>query len=505
MMLKLYVAGLGRGSKDAFSKLLAKERLPSGLHTCIFHAIPPYFWGRQEQLGNNSFQLIDLQKIMEEDMGKGTGVRRGDPPVSLKSVCVQTAEYILKILKEAGSALLILPGRPWPGDALLTALEAKAKKSEGVISLEVLPGEGSKGSVLDFLKSDLGRDFSRGAIFFDAHHLEELYDPPRGELLITHPCNKALLSGIRERLLNFYPSRHSVHVLQFNTRGVPFLLQSVPLEYLGRDEIFHCWTYLHLSPPPYYSLGEMAAIVKQLRSPEGCPWDRQQDHFSLKSCLLEETHEVLEAINKGVPADLCEELGDLLLQVIFHSVLAAEEKSFSLWQVIDGLARKIRRRHPHVFQDTKLSSVAEVRMKWQEIKQQEKGGKKTDRMALPAGLSALMKAQKIQKRAAEVGFDWPEIDGAAEKLCEEARELSAAQKTGDQLQIEEETGDLMFALVNMARFLGVDAEIALNLAVNKFIHRFRYIEEQVEQHGGDFSHFTLKELDSWWEEAKKLE
>ena len=214
---------------------------------------------------------------------------------------------------------------------------------------------------------------------------------------------------------------------------------------------------------------------------------------------------MLEAINKGVPAELCEELGDVLLQVIFHSVLAAEKKQFSLWQVIDGLARKIRRRHPHVFQDAKVNSVAEVRMKWQEIKQQEKGGKKTDRMSLPAELSALMKAQKIQKRAAEVGFDWPEIEGAVEKLREEARELSAAQKTGDPLQIEEEMGDLFFALVNLARFLGVNAEIALSLTVEKFIRRFRYIEEQVDRHGGDFARFTLAELDNWWNEAKRLE
>ena len=490
-MSRLYVAGLGRGGIEELSRFFDGRHLPLGLRTCILYAAPDYL---QEHLEKRSYKVLDLQQEVNFSPGE-----------SLKEVRSQTVDYILKTVKKTGSTLLILPGRPWPGDAFLTELEAEVQKKEKGISLKIIPGEEIGGPLLDLLKLDLVKDFSRGVTFVDAHYLEELNDPPRGEMLITYPCSHTLLSAVQKHLLNFYPPQHPVHVLHFNARGMPSLLQSEFLKDLGRGEVFHCWTYLHLPPPPYFSLGEMAGIVKQLRAPGGCPWDQQQDHFSLKSCLLEETYEVLEAINKGVPADLCEELGDLLLQVIFHSELAVEKENFSLWQVIDGLARKIRRRHPHVFQDAKVDSVAEVKMKWQEIKQQERGGKKTDRMALPAELSALMKAQKIQKRAAEVGFDWPEIGGAAEKLCEEAMELSAAQKTGDRLQIEEEMGDLFFALVNLARFLGVDAEIALDSAINKFIRRFRYIEKQVDQHGGDFARFSLAELDRWWEEAKKRE
>ncbi|MGI6308094.1 MAG: nucleoside triphosphate pyrophosphohydrolase [Dethiobacteria bacterium] len=488
-MFKLYVAGLGRGGTEALSGILDQQCFSPEPRTCIFHAAPPYF---REPVEKRDFKLINIQEEIKTNPGD-----------SLKSICEHAAEYILGILKEEGSALLILPGRPWPGEALLAELEAQKGPME--ISLKIMSGEESWDFALDFLKLEMGIKFSRGVTFFDAHHLKELSDPPRGELLIAHPCSRELLSGVRRRLLYFYPPRHPVNILQFNAKGDLFLLQSEPLEHLGRDGAFNCWTYLHLTPPPYYSLGEMAGIVKQLRSPEGCPWDRQQDHFSLKSCLLEETYEVLEAINKGVPAELCEELGDLLLQVVFHSELAVEEGDFSLWQVIDGLARKIRRRHPHVFQNEKVQSVAEVKMKWQEIKQQERGGEKTDRFALPAELSALMKAQKVQKKAAEVGFDWPDVNGVVEKLYEEARELDAAQKAGDRLQIEEEIGDLFFALVNLARFLEINAEIALSLTVDKFIRRFRYIEEQVDRRGGDFAHFSLSELDGWWEEAKKLE
>lgn len=359
--------------------------------------------------------------------------------------------------------------------------------------------------LLKYLKSAMEVSFSRGITLFDAPHLDELYDPPRGELLVINFDSEGLLSRVREHLLNFYPPQHTVNVLQPDAGKDFFLVQSGPLAQLGSNGGFNQEACLHLSPPPYYSLGEMAAIVKQLRAPGGCPWDRQQDHFSLKSCLLEETYEVLEAINRQVPRELCEELGDVLLQVVFHSVLAAEENDFSLWQVVDGLARKIRRRHPHVFQNEKVASVAEVKMKWQEIKQLERGGEKTDRLALPAELSALMKAQKVQKKAAEVGFDWPEINGVLEKVQEEARELSAARKTGDRLQVEEEIGDLFFALVNLARFLDINAEIALNLTVDKFIRRFRYIEAQVDRQGGNFANFSLSELDGWWEDAKKLE
>ena len=220
---------------------------------------------------------------------------------------------------------------------------------------------------------------------------------------------------------------------------------------------------------------------------------------------MEEAYEVVEAIDRGIPHELCEELGDLLLQVVFHSRLAGEKGDFSLWQVIDGLTRKIYRRHPHVFQDEKVTDAKGVRLKWQEIKQQEKGREKTGIFAVPAGLPALMKAQKIQKRAADVGFDWPDISGAVEKVHEEIKEFLEAYAAGHGQKIEEELGDVFFALVNMARFLGVDAEIALHFTIEKFLRRFKYIEGQVELRGGDYSAFTLEELDGWWREAKEQE
>lgn len=361
------------------------------------------------------------------------------------------------------------------------------------------------GYILDFLEREMGVDFSRGVSFYDARSLEELREPLRSHLIITNPSSSELLANIKRHLLRYYPPEHKVNILQLEGGDFLSLLKVQPLEKIDEASFSNGGAIFHLAPSPYYTLGDLACLMKQLRSPEGCPWDRQQDHLSLRAYVLEEAYEVVGAINSGEPRELCEELGDLLLQVIFHSQLAWEQRDFSLWQVIDGITTKIYRRHPHVFQNDSVSSAAEVRLKWQEIKQQEKGRDKGGLLAIPKELPALMKAQKLQKRAADVGFDWPDLSGAVEKLHEELKELLEACDTGCRRKIEEETGDLFFALVNMARFLGVEAEVALQSTVDKFIRRFKYIEEQVQLRGGDYSAFSLEELDHWWEEAKKQE
>ncbi|RJX28436.1 MAG: nucleoside triphosphate pyrophosphohydrolase [Dethiobacter sp.] len=486
-MYELYVIGLGKGDENSL-RILEEERF-SGVSTCIFHTAPLYLKELVEKKGLRFISMEDVVKIKQG--------------CSLKNLCRETVRLVLESAAEDGTVALFLPGRPWPGEAILNELSVQLGGKNGL--LHMVSGEDIWGYVMDFLGREMLADFSRGVTFFDAYSLEQLRDPPRGQLFITHPCSKELLSNIRRRLLNFYPPEHNVNILQFNSRGSLFLLEVRPLGKIEETGAFNCWTFLHLTPSPSYSFGDMACLMEQLRSPEGCPWDRQQDHFSLRPYVLEEAYEVVGAINRGIPHELCEELGDLLLQVIFHSQLAGERGDFSLWQVIDGITTKIYRRHPHVFQNEKAADAAEVRLKWQEIKQLEKGKEKAERFAMPAELPALMKAQKVQKRAADVGFDWPEISGAVEKVYEELRELTEAYITGHRPKIEEEVGDLFFALVNIARFLGVEAEIALQFTIDKFIHRFKYIEDQVQLRGGDYSAFSLAELDRWWEEAKKQE
>jgi tetrapyrrole methylase family protein/MazG family protein len=218
---------------------------------------------------------------------------------------------------------------------------------------------------------------------------------------------------------------------------------------------------------------------------------------------VEEAYEVVAAIEKNDDASLKEELGDVLLQVVFHSQIAREEGRFTLEQVIEGIAAKLVRRHPHVFGSENITGVSQVLDRWEQIKGKEKGIGSPHCISVDPALPALLRAFKIQKRAANLGFDWPAVDGALSKLTEEASEIVDAYQHGFPGKIEEEYGDYLFAAVNVARFLRVNPEMALGKAIRKFLKRFRYIADQVERSGKSFQDYSLEELDRWWEEAKK--
>lgn len=253
-------------------------------------------------------------------------------------------------------------------------------------------------------------------------------------------------------------------------------------------------------------------IMAQLRHPEtGCPWDLRQDFASLAPYTLEEAFEVAEAAERGDAGDLCEELGDLLLQVVFHSRIAEERGLFDFDAVADAIATKLIRRHPHVFADADFTTDAERHQFWENSKRlerQEKGKAEPAESMLgeiPRGLPALMTAQKLQERAARHGFDWPDIEPVFAKLHEELDELKAACLAGDETNIREELGDLLFVIANIARHLQVDAEASLRAGNAKFIRRFRHIERRVAERDAQFSDYTLAELDAWWDEAKRIE
>lgn len=251
-------------------------------------------------------------------------------------------------------------------------------------------------------------------------------------------------------------------------------------------------------------LVELAAVMDKLRGPGGCPWDREQDHKSLMPYLVEEAYEVLEAIQLGDMNKLAEELGDLLLQIVFHAQVAEEQGSFDLAAPIEQIVAKLKRRHPHVFGDATADSSEQVMLTWEAVKAEERKGADTDSLlaTVPRNMPALMQACKIQRKAATVGFDWDNIDGAWAKVAEEKAELLAVSESGDSEKISEELGDLLFAVVNVARFLDVEPETALLGTVMKFRHRFAYIEEQARTAGKTLADYNLSEMDRWWEEAK---
>lgn len=248
-------------------------------------------------------------------------------------------------------------------------------------------------------------------------------------------------------------------------------------------------------------------IMARLRSPGGCPWDRQQTHDSLRPYVIEEAYEVVEAIDSGPTAKIAEELGDLLLQVAFHAQIATELGEFTFDDVVEAICKKLVRRHPHIFGDVEASDADQVLHNWERIKQEERQsetGKPSSILdSVPKYLPALMYANKIQEKAARVGFDWPDADGAAAKVWEEAAELKEAMAGADHSRIEDELGDLLFAVVNVARLLKVDPEGALRHTGAKFAARFKFIEARAEEVGTALEDMTLEEMDEVWNEAKR--
>jgi len=253
-----------------------------------------------------------------------------------------------------------------------------------------------------------------------------------------------------------------------------------------------------------YGIEDLLEIMTLLRSPNGCPWDRTQDHYSIREDMIEEAYEVIEAINNNDTENLREELGDVLLQVVFHSEMEREKGSFDFDDVCHDVCDKLVIRHPHVFADVSAETPEEVLKNWEEIKAQTKGRKKTsDSMSsVPRHLPALMRARKIQKKAAEVGFDWPDSEGAFDKIAEETDELREAFRSGDPQAVSDELGDLLFSVVNVARFVGAKPEEALSRSCDKFITRFRLVEQLAAERGIDMQTAGLEKLDELWDEAK---
>lgn len=246
----------------------------------------------------------------------------------------------------------------------------------------------------------------------------------------------------------------------------------------------------------------MVEIVAKLRSPEGCPWDRKQDRESLKPYLVEEFYEVIDAIEDNDVDGIREELGDLLFQIVLHSQLSKEEGRFNINDVVEGIATKMVRRHPHVFGGEKLKTAEDVTEWWDEHKKKEGKNKKSVMDGVPRSLPALIRAREIQLKATKVGFDWERIEDAFEKLEEELKELKAALQTKKHSEIESEIGDVLFVLVRIANFVNVNAEDALRSTIRKFLGRFEYIEREASSQGRTLSDMTLEEMDGLWEEAK---
>lgn len=412
------------------------------------------------------------------------------------------ADDCLRQAKEGKDIVYAVPGSPLVAEKTVEIIRAQAQD----ITVRILPGM----SFLEILYVRLGVDPINGGItVVDAADIDNLPQGLTTGLVVTQIYNRQVASDAKLSLMEFYPDDYEVTLVQ--NLGLPGeVVSTMPLYQLDRQENIDHLTSLYLPPVKSkcqrFMLEPLVDIMARLRSPSGCVWDIEQTHRSLRRYAVEEVYEVLEAIELEDADKLCEELGDLLLQIVFHARVAEECGTFSMQDVIDTVTEKMIRRHPHVFGDISVRDAAEVIANWENIKKREKGyNRKSVLDGIPKGLPSLMTAYKMQAKASKVGFDWDTIAPVWGKIEEEVLELKEAVNNGDKEAIESELGDVLFALVNLSRFLNVEPEVALTSTNNKFRRRFNYIEDQIKAKDLNWQQLNLEQLDELWNEAKNMD
>lgn len=411
-----------------------------------------------------------------------------------------------RILDEASlrDVTYAVPGHPLMGERTVSMILAKAQ--EKGIETQVVASP----SYVDAIAVALKLDLAENVKLLDALEMPKTSPDPRMANLIYQVYDRHIASDVKLALMDWYPDEYQIAVVTAAGISDQQKVKWIPLYELDRDELDHLSTvFVPVVPSEIRrpDFQDFVDVIARLRAEDGCPWDRKQTHQTLKKCLVEETYEVIEAIEEEDDQHLTEELGDLMMQVLFHAQIAKEEGSFDIRDVIQGIVEKLIRRHPHVFGDIHVENAEEVLINWDKIKAKEKVND-TEKPAsvldgVPGELPALMRANKISKKAAKTGFDWDSADGVLDKIQEEFREFAEAADSGDTGQIEEEFGDVLFALVNLARHYHVDPEGALRDATNKFIRRFHFIEQEGLKMGKSVQDMDLSEMESLWEKSKK--
>lgn len=425
-----------------------------------------------------------------------------DEQPTFEAVYEFIAKDCLRQVQAGKKIVYAVPGSPLVAEKTVTLIRAMADDMQ--VPVTILPGM----SFIEVLYVRLGIDPIDGLTILDSSDLAELPAEINTALVVTQVYNRQVASDTKLALMELYPDDFLVTMVR--NLGLPDEeIRQLPLYELDRlPQIDHLTSVFVPAKPVQtqrFDLGPIIDVMARLRSPGGCVWDIEQTHESLRRYFVEEVYEVLEAIDLGESDKLCEELGDLLLQIVFHARVAEECGEFSMQDVVDGVTAKMLRRHPHVFGDITVRDAGEVVLNWEQIKRQEKGSERTSVLdGVPKDLPSLMKAYKLQAKAAKVGFDWDNIGPVWEKIEEEITELKEAMQAGNIKAMEGELGDILFAIVNLARFLNIDAEIALNVTNQKFKRRFTHIEDKVREKGLKWADLTLAELDEFWDEAKVL-
>lgn len=418
-----------------------------------------------------------------------------------EAVYKEIVEVLLEKAKET-DIVYAVPGHPLVAEKTVQLLIEKDK--EGIVSIEIAGGQ----SFLDSIFQALRIDPIEGFQLLDGTALDRSSIQLRNHLIIGQVYDAFSASEVKLTLMDVLPYDYPIKIVTA-AGSILEKIKEIELHELDREIDLNNLTSIYVPPVQeekllYKEFSQLRHIIAELRGPNGCPWDKKQTHESLRKYLLEESYELIEAINEGDIDHIIEELGDVLLQVMLHSQVGEDEGYFSIDDVIEGISDKMIRRHPHVFGEEQAESVDDVMKHWQNAKKQEaKGETESILDGINRAMPNLLQAYELQRKAAKVGFDWPNVEGAWEKVKEEVLEFQEELKeANNREQIESEFGDVLFSLVNIARFYKVDPELAIFQTNKKFLQRFSYIEKKVKESERDWSDMSLEELDGFWNEAK---
>lgn len=481
-MSKIEVIGLGAGDID---------QLPYGLYNKLMKADRIYARTLDhpaiETLKSEGVAFISYDHMYEEES-------------EFESVYERIAGALLEEAKEKGEIIYTVPGHPMLAERTVQLL-LEQQDAEVVIA-------GGQ-SYLDDLFTSLKIDPIEGFQFVDGTSFQRSQLDYSNHLVFCQVYDRFIASDVKLALLEDLPADYQVTIVEA-AGSKQESIRTVALEELDHAMEISNLTSVYIPPADpallNHTFNRLREVMATLRGPEGCPWDRAQTHESLRGYTIEEAYELIDAIDAQDDENIIEELGDLLMHVMLHSQIGEDDGYFSIDDVIKTITDKMIFRHPHVFSDQKADSVEEVIQNWEERKRQEKGEKPASIFdGIPKSLSPLAKAEKLQKRAAKVGFDWDDPNELWDKLEEEIQEVKEALESGSKEEVEDEFGDVLFVVANVIRHYKLRPELAMNRANNKFISRFTFIEEQYRQLGKDLNDADLEEMGIYWNKAKERE
>ena len=475
MKPKIHIVGLGTGELEDMTvkgyQWVTRE-MPKYARTAKHPVL------QKNQL--TSLQTFDLIFELEE---------------SLDHVYEAIQARLVEAARKYGEILYLVPGSPWMGDLVTEQL---LRNQDHKIEIDIIDGESFSDKAMKMVKPK-----NQVVKIIGAHELDPYQLDMHSELFVAGIENQSLASSVKIALTEMYPSDMELVFLDIFSG----LFQKIPLFELDRQKNYAYSTYIFIesienSMLGMYNINDLKKLMAILRGLDGCPWDRKQTHESLRQCVIEEAYEVVDAIEKNDLDHLVEELGDLLLQVVFNAQIAAEEGYFNFEDITSAICQKLINRHPHVFKNEKVDNAGDAKKSWDQAKIKENPRVTySDRLEdIPKSMSPLTRGFKIQQKAAEIGFDWPDVTGAVIKVNEEINELMEAYGNMESKKIEEELGDLLFAIINFSRFLKINPDVALNKTNRKFIDRFKFIESNAKKSLQDM---TLAEMDELWETSKR--